>query len=71
MSSVMDAPAALPSFYLIALGAAFGAALASVSIALYASRTRVLDWLYAKTTRALMRDSLKGKVREFRPRRGR
>lgn len=67
----MDAVAPLQSFYLIALGAAFGAVLASVSIALYVSRIRVLDWIYAQATRGLMRDSLRRGKAEFRPRRSR
>lgn len=69
----MDAVTPLHNFYLIAVGATLGAVLASVSIALYVSRIRVLDWFYAQATRALMRDSLRsGKSQEeFRPRRSR
>lgn len=71
MTSRMDAVVLHPTFYLLS-AAAFGAVLAAVSIALFATRHRAWDWLYAKATRALMRDSLKsGKAAEFRPRRSR
>lgn len=67
----MDAVVSSPTFYLLT-AAVFGAVLAAVSIALFSTRHRAWDWLYAKATRALMRDSLKsGKATEFRPRRTR
>lgn len=67
----MDAAATLPTFYLIA-AAGFGAVLASLSIALYASRARAWDWLYATALRKIRHDSLRSEgTAEFRPRRSR
>lgn len=68
--SIMDAAATLSTFYLIA-AAAFGAVLASLSIALYASRARAWDWLYATALRKIRRDSLRSEGTADRPRRSR
>lgn len=69
----MDAATPLPSFYLIAVSAMFGASIAAFSIALFTTRHCAWDWIYARATRALMQDSMKqtGQVPEFRPRRSR
>jgi len=67
----MDAASTLPTFYLLS-AAAFGAALAAVSIGLAMGQPRFWDWIYAISLRRIMRDSMKsGDVREFRPRRSR